>query len=135
MSPEERERTMQFLLQSQAQHEANFARLETSLAGLDTKTNQIADGLLSLTKIVDAGERKVKELADSVVIMRDGILGLTGIVGRREEEGERLDQRLKDLAEAGQQTDRRLKQLAEAQDRLGDYFERHLRDDHGRRPS
>jgi hypothetical protein len=111
MSPDEIERTVQFLLHQQARFEANFERLSG-------KTDRIAEGLI----------------------------GLTGIVGR-------VTERLEQLAEAQQLTDRQLKetnqQLANMDARLTGHistveshlnvviemFERHLREDHGRRPS
>lgn len=86
MSPEEVERTMQFLLHSQAQFEANFARLSE-------KTDRIADGLLGLTALANQTERKVAELTAGLGAVRDGLVGLTGIVGRIEERAERREER------------------------------------------
>ena len=97
MSPDEIERTMQFLLNQQAKFSADFERLSE-------KTERVTDALV----------------------------GLTGIVGR--------------LAESQQETDRQLRDTKARVDDLGDYiksvesqlldmFERHLREDHGRRPS
>jgi hypothetical protein len=111
MSPEDMERTMQFLLNQQAQFAADFERLSG-------KTDRIADGLI----------------------------GLTGIVGRA---ADQIVQLAAAQAAAQAETDRQLKELREEDRRLADYiqsveahlnivvdmFERHLREDHGRRPS
>jgi hypothetical protein len=107
MSPEDMERTMQFLLNQQSQFAVDFERLSG-------KTDRIADGLI----------------------------GLTGIVGRAADQ-------IVQLAAAQAETDRQLKELREEDRRLGEYiqsveahlnivvdmFERHLREDHGQRPS
>jgi hypothetical protein len=101
MTPDEIERTVQFLLQQQAQFAADFEKLSV----------------------------KVDGLAETVV----GLAGIAGqtmsIVGQLGEAQLRTDEQLR-------QTDARIKELAEQSQRaLIDMFERHLRDDHGRRPS
>ena len=58
MSPEEVERTMQFLLTQQAQFAADLATLEV-------KTNRIAEGLIGLTAIVGRVTDSVGQLAES----------------------------------------------------------------------
>ena len=83
MSPEERDRMMQFLLNQQAQFAADLDKLSA-------KTDRIADGLI----------------------------GLTGLVGRA----------IGDLATAQERTERHL-------DLVIQMFERHLREDHGRPPA
>ena len=100
MSPEEIERTMQFLLRQQAQFAADFAR--------------------------QSGE---------IDKLKEAVLGLSGIAGHTlrvvEQLGahqQRTDERLRELAEQVQRTDSHL-------DVLIQMFERHLRDDHGPRPS
>jgi septal ring factor EnvC (AmiA/AmiB activator) len=76
----------------------------------------------------------------------DGVVGLTGIVGRLAESQDRTDQQLRATAEQLRQTDARLSQ---ADTELGEYiktveshlniliemFERHLRGEGGERPS
>src|SRR4051794_21418655 len=56
MSPEERDRMMQFLLRRQAQFAADFTqsreRFDAEMAKLSAKTDRIADGLIGLTTIV-----------------------------------------------------------------------------------
>ena len=98
MSPDERDRMMQFLLSQQAQFAADLAksqeRSDAEMAKLSAKTDRIADGLI----------------------------GLTGIVGRAfGDVGRAMD----DLAAAQKRTEGHL-------DVVIQMFERHLREDHGR---
>ena len=55
MSPEERDRMMQFLLNQQAQFDANQAKFDESLQALSAKTDRIAEGLIGLTGLVSRG--------------------------------------------------------------------------------
>ena len=64
MSPDEIERTMQFLLRQQAQFEADMARVETNLEKLSAKTDNIADGLIGLTGVVGQLTNNVWRLSD-----------------------------------------------------------------------
>lgn len=107
MSFEEMQRTMQFLLDS-------GARVDARLHVLTEKTDRIADGLI----------------------------GLTAIVGRVVQQQEELTRRQEELTQQQKETDRKLADVGEhlkATDaRLNiviDMFERHLREDHGHRPS
>jgi len=100
MSPEEIERTVQFLLRQQAQFAADFEKLSA-------KTDR----------------------------MTEGIIGLSAIVGhlhtaqqRTDEQFKRTDTRLNELGEYIKTVESHLNVLIEM-------FERHLRDDHGHRPS
>ncbi len=146
MSPEEVQRTMQFLLHQQARFDAN-------IASISEKTDRVSQGLLGLTILSEQTERKVRELADSVGTVRDGINALTGIVGRMSERvehrSEEFDQRLDRVAEvhqrqteAGERLDQRLDRLEKSQERtdrqikaLGAHFRRHLSRHHARGPS
>ena len=93
MTPEEMQRTMQFLLQQQAQFAEDIARI-------GEKTDQLVG--------VSRG-------------LADGLMGVTSVVGSLAAAQLRTDGQLRE-------TDRRLSALI-------DTFERHLRDDHGPRPS
>ena len=71
MSPDEIERTMQFLLRQQAQFAADMARVEaellrfeTNLEKLSAKTDNIADGLIGLTGVVGQLTSNVWRLSD-----------------------------------------------------------------------
>lgn len=97
MSPEEIQRTVQFLLNQQAQFAADLAasqaRFDARIEALSAKTDRMADGVIGLTTIVG-------HVVDSV----------------------------SRIAEAQKRTDSHL-------DVVIQMFERHLREDHGHRPS
>jgi hypothetical protein len=97
MSPEEMERTVQFLLQQQAQFAAD-----------------------------------VEKLSGKTDLMADGLIGLTGIVGRVTES---LAEQATNLQLQLKETDRRLSgHIGTVESHLNvviQMFERHLREDHG----
>ena len=107
MSPEEMQRTIQFLLAQQTQFAADFEKLTA-------KTDRMADA----------------------------IVGLTGIVGRLTNRQEQTNEQIRETSTQIRETNTRV-------DELGQYFktveahlnvviemfERHLREDHGQRPS
>jgi hypothetical protein len=107
MSPEEIERTVQFLLQQQAQFATDFDRL----AG---KTDRIADGLIGLTAIVG-------RLADGQRLT-DEQLKATG------DQLKATDGQLARLGEHISTVESHLNVVIQM-------FERHLREDHGTPPS
>ena len=107
MSPEEIERTVQFLLRQQAQFAADFEKLSA-------KTDR----------------------------MTEGIVGLTAIVGHLHAAQQRTDEQFKRTDEQFRRTDTRFNELGEyiktVESHLNvliEMFERHLREDHGHRPS
>ena len=125
MSPEDMERTMQFLLSQQAQFSADFAKLEV-------KVDRVTDAVLGLTG-------SLGHLTGVV----DRLTGVVGQLAERQAETERL------FAEQRRETDRRFAELADAQKRTDEHlntveghldalivtFERHLRETHGHGPS
>ncbi len=111
MSPDDMQQTMQFLLRQQALTAAKLDRLDDTVEALGKKTDRVIDA----------------------------VMGLTGVVGNLASQQERTDQQLRDL---GARTDQQLRDLGEyvrtVDSNLGaliDMFERHLRDDHGQKPS
>ena len=107
MSPEEIERTVQFLLHQQAQFAEDFEKFSA-------KTDR----------------------------MTEGIVGLSVIVGHLHTAQQRTDEQFKRTDEQFRRTDTRLNELGEyiktVESHLNvliEMFERHLRDDHGHRPS
>jgi len=114
MSPEEIERTVQFLLHQQAKFAADFDKQSA-------KTDRMTEAILGLASTVGRVTDDVGQLAGRVAGVADGLIGLTGIVGR-------VTERLEQLAKAQQLTDQQLKETNKL-------FERHLREDHGHRPS
>jgi len=103
-SPDERERMMQFLLNQQAQFDANQAKFDSALYALSAKTDRIADGLI----------------------------GLTGIVGRLAAAQERTDAQFR---EADARLQAHIDDVDSHLNLVIEMFERHLREDHGQRPS
>lgn len=118
MSPDEIERTMQFLLSQQAQFAADLATLED-------KTHRIADGLIGLTGIVG-------RVTDSVGQLAEG----HAETDKRLEDAET---RLKEADARFREADARLSdQIRAVESHLGvviDMFERHLRSDQNPPPS
>jgi hypothetical protein len=118
MSPEEVQRTMQFLLNQQAQFAADLGNVTDEL-----KT--VTAGLTRVTTHLEV-------LTERTTTITDGVIGLTSIVGNLAAQQQRSDQRV------GETYDRTAQQIrdVEAQVKiLADVFERHLREDHGFRPS
>jgi hypothetical protein len=115
MSPEEIERTVQFLLQQQAQFAADMAKWEAQSAEVDAR------------------------LTDKTERLADGLIGLTGIVGHLAAAQQRTDEQ---LSERFSRTDERFNELGDyiktVESHLNvliDTFEQHLREDHGHRSS
>ena len=125
MSPEEVQRTMQFLLHQQAQFAADFAasqtRFDERFERLSAKVDQLADKTDQLADKTDQLADKTNRLADKTDKLADGLLGLTAIVGHVVDNVSRL-------AESQTRTHEQLQATSQL-------FERHLREDHGRRPS
>jgi hypothetical protein len=108
MSPEEMQRTLQFLLQQQAQFVADSA---ASQARFDAGLEQVTSGLVGLTAIVGQVVDSVSQIAAAQ---------------------KRTDEQLR-------ATDARLSEhITSVESHLDvviEMFERHLREDHGHRPS
>ena len=115
MSPDDMQRAMQFLLNQQAQFAADFVRMAEAQAANEVRWTERFDQLSGKT--------------DQIAV---GLIGLTGIVGQLAAAQQRTDQQLRD-------TDARLsKHLDSVESHLNvviEMFERHLREDHGQRPS
>jgi uncharacterized protein YukE len=111
MSFEEMQRTMQFLLDS-------GARVDARLHELTDKTDRIADGLIGLTGIVG---RVVQQQEELTRVQED-------LTRQQQEMAKEMDRRMKELGDQISATDSHLSVVIEM-------FERHLREDHGQRPS
>jgi len=135
MSPEDMQRTMQFLLNQQAQFAADMSRVDARLEKLTGKTDQLVDALFGLTGIVGnlatQQERTDQQLRDTNARLGE----LTGVVGNLATQQERTNQQLRDTnAQLGELSDH-VKTVESHLDLLIQTFERHLREEHGRRPS
>ena len=118
MSPDERDRMMQFLLNQQAQFDANQAKFDANQAKFDANQATFDVALQALSAKTDR--------------IAEGLIGLTGLVGRA----------IGDLAAAQQRTDEQLRATDAHLNEVGSHldiviemFERHLREDHGQRPT
>jgi ABC-type transporter Mla subunit MlaD len=121
MSPEEIERTVQFLLHQQAQFAADFERLSA-------KTDRIADGLIGLTGIVGNLTGNVGHLTAHIGLVTDRLGDVTDRLGDVTDRLGNVTDRLAELAAAQERTDQQIRNMQEM-------FERHLREDHGERPN
>jgi hypothetical protein len=125
MLPEEMQRTMQFLLASQAQFAADFERLSIKVDGLAGKVDGLTDKVAGVT---DAVARLITVAGHTLAAVGDlagTVERVGGTVERLVDAERRTDARLTELAEQGKATDARLGALI-------DLFERHLREDHRR---
>ena len=115
MSPEEMQRAMQFVIAQQAQFAADsaadHARFETRFQELEAKTDLMTQGIIGLTAIVGRVVDSVSQIADAQT---------------------RTDEQLR-------ATDARLSaHISDVESHLNaviEMFERHVREDHGHRPS
>jgi methyl-accepting chemotaxis protein len=107
MSGEEIERTVQSLLHQEA-------RIAAVVERLSEKTDRLADGLIGLTGIVGHITGHLEDVTDHLGQVTDRLGDVTD--------------RLAELAAAQERTDQQIRNMQEM-------FERHLRDDHGRRPN
>lgn len=103
MSPEERDRMMQFLLNQQAQFAADHARSQERL-------DRVEDALLTVTGVIGRQADRLEELAAGQA--------------KTDEQLRRTDEQ---LGRTGEQ----LMALGERVDIVVNLFERHLREDHG----
>ena len=97
MTSEEIERTMQFILEQQAQLTATVGRLSE-------KVDRTADGINSLLAIAEVHDREIGELRDSVNAVRDSVNAMRDSVSAMSESVNAVDER-------GRQTDERLNAL------------------------
>jgi ABC-type transporter Mla subunit MlaD len=107
MSPDEVQRTVQFLLHQQALFDERIEKLSA-------KTEQVADGLIGLTAIVGHVVESVSQIADGQK--------------RTDEQLRATDAKLGELSDHINTVESHLNVVIQM-------FERHLRDDHGIRPS
>ena len=90
MTSEEIERTMQFILEQQAQLTATVGRLSQ-------KVDRTADGINSLLAIAEVHDREIGELRDSVNAMRDSVSATSESLNAVDERGRQTDERLNAL--------------------------------------
>jgi chromosome segregation ATPase len=163
MSPEDMQRTMQFLLAQQAKFAADFEKLTI-------KTDRMTDAIIGLTGIVGRLADHQERTEGIVGRLADQQEYVIGVVTRIADQQNRTDEQIREtnalvahIADQQNRTDKQIRetntQLGETNaqvretntrvDDLGQYiktveahlnaviemFERHLREDHGQRPS
>jgi septal ring factor EnvC (AmiA/AmiB activator) len=111
MSPEDMQRTMQFLLRQQAQFAADLAKHQAESAAADAR------------------------LSAKIDRFSDGLIGLTAIVGQLAASQERAQQRQDELTGNVRDLGDYIKTVDAHLNLVIEMFERHLREDHGQRPS
>ena len=142
MSPEEMQRTMQFVLHQQAQFAADSARTETFIEQLGVKVDRVTGEVSRLAESVGNLDVKVDQVTGAVLDLTSVVERVVDSVSQLAAAQQRTDEQLKATDRQLEETDRQLKetdrQLQETDRRLRDVtgmVERHLRDDHGYRPS
>ncbi len=125
MSPDDLQPTMKFLLNQQAQAAADLAahtvRFDAAIEQLTKKTDRVVDAVLGLAGVVGNVASQQERTAEQ---LRETNQQLRELATRQE----RTDEQLRDLGEYVRTVDSNLGALV-------DMFERHLREDHGQRPS
>ena len=91
MTPDEMDKKIEFILEMQAQFEANIGKLETNVARSDANIDNLR-----------------VSIADLAVVIRESIK-------MSDDRFSRFDQKMLELVEAQKTTDERLQELAEAQ--------------------
>jgi archaellum component FlaC len=118
MSPEDMQKTMQFLLTQQAQFSVNLDRLQERMDGFQGTLDRFQTNLDRFQGNLDRFQGNLERLDENVNQLEiktnkvtDAVIGLTALLGQTITTVDRLAVTVQEL------------------------FERHLRDDHGRRPS
>jgi FtsZ-binding cell division protein ZapB len=92
MSSEEMQRTMQFILEQQAQLTATVGRLSE-------KVDRTADGISSLLAIAEIHDREIGELRESVNAMQESVNAMRESVNAVSESVNAVDERGRDTNE------------------------------------
>ena len=103
MADEEVQRTMQFILEQQAQ-------LTTTVGRLSGKVDRTADGISSLLVIAEIRDREIPELRESANALRDSVRVMSQSVNVASKSVSAVNER-------GRQTDERLNALINAVER------------------
>jgi ABC-type transporter Mla subunit MlaD len=128
MSPEEVQRTVQFLLHQQAQFSADLAALAAGQARSEARLDKVADGLIGLTGIVGQMVDSVSHVVDSVSHVVDSVSQIADAQKRTDEQLRATDAKLGELSGHIDTVESHL-------DLVIQMFEQHLREDHGHPPS
>ncbi len=97
MTNEEMQRTMEFILEQQAQ-------LTVTVGRLSEKVDRTADGSAALLAIAEIHDREIAEMRESVNALRDSVTAISESVSA-------VDERGREAEERGRQADERLNAL------------------------
>jgi methyl-accepting chemotaxis protein len=125
MSPEEIQRTVQFLLHQQAQFAADSA---ASRARFDARFEKISGHVETLSASTEQLSANLEKLTATTGQVANGLIGLTAVVGH-------VVGSVSQLADVQTRTNEQILATDERLNLVIQMFERHLRDDHGHRPS
>jgi hypothetical protein len=132
MSPEELQRMMQFLLQQQAQFDANQAKFDASQAKFDANQAKFDANQAKFDANQAKFDASLQALSGKTDRIAEGLIGLTSIVGQLAASQERTDAQFR---EADGRLKEHIDQVESHLNLVIGMFERHLRDDHGRAAS
>ena len=125
MTPDEMDKKIEFILEMQAQFEANVGKLATNLARSEANTDNLRVSVADLAGVV---RESVKLSDDRFTRLDDRLTNLAGAQKAADERSARLDELMLELAAAQKATEERLNALINV-------MERHLTGpDHAARP-
>lgn len=78
MIPEEMQRTMQFLLENQATHDARLAAIEVNLDKLSVQTSALASTQQALASTQQEMQEVMQSMQDGMQSMQEGMLTMQG---------------------------------------------------------
>ncbi|MBV9926551.1 MAG: hypothetical protein JOZ96_16140 [Acidobacteria bacterium] len=104
MTFEEMERTMQFILEQQAQFAVNMAKAEERMAGHEERMSESDERMARIEGIQENTARQIEHMGNALV-------ALTESHEQMREEYARTQEALRELAESQRHTDRRLDAL------------------------
>jgi ABC-type transporter Mla subunit MlaD len=97
MTREEMEKTMEFILEQQAQTTATIGRLSDRVDALSEKVERNADGIKALLAITEIQAAEMSDLRESTRDLARSIQALDGRQRESDERGRRADERLNAL--------------------------------------
>ena len=97
MDDDKTARTMQFILEQQAQLTATVGRLSENVDKLSDKVDRTADGINSLLVIAEIHEREIAELRESVNATSESVNAMRESMTAVDERGRETDERLNAL--------------------------------------
>ncbi|HEX8422597.1 MAG TPA: hypothetical protein VF634_04260 [Pyrinomonadaceae bacterium] len=110
MADDKMERTMQFILEQQAQNTVSMGQLTDKVDKLSDKVDRTADSINALLAIAEIHEQEIAELRESVNAMGESVNAVTTSVNAVSASVSAVDER-------GRETDERLNALIDTVER------------------